>query len=79
LYFILLVVFLALIVGPIVAGKNILSKSLTDQIPQKLFQPIHQNNNDTQNRTETGTGAKSAALASATATATLGSRQIRLF
>jgi len=79
LYFVLLVLFLALIVGPIVAGKNVLSDSLIDQIPQNLFQPINQNHNDTRNRTETGTGAKGTNGAQATASATGLSRQIKLF
>jgi 1,3-beta-glucan synthase len=69
LYFALLVLFLALLIGPIVASSHILSASLESKIPLFLFQPIGQNNNDTYNFTETGTGAVSgAALASATAT-----------
>jgi len=76
LYFVLLVLFLALVVGPIVAGKHILSDSLIKNIPANLFQPMGQNNNDTRNRTETGTGLKAGASASATGT---GSAKIRLF
>ena len=70
LYFVLLVVFLALLVGPIVAGKMILEN--TDSFtknPQDLFdlfQPIGQNNNDTRGYTETGTGAGGRSRASAT-------------
>lgn len=81
LYFVLLVLFLALIVGPIVAGKNILSESLINQIPQELFQPINQNNNDTRNRNETGTGAKgtNGAQATASASSTDFARLIKLF
>ena len=75
LYFALLVLFLALIVGPIVAGKNVLTASLIGDIPFQLFQPINQNNNDTRNRTETGTGA----VSSATATATNAARAIKLY
>jgi 1,3-beta-glucan synthase len=67
LYFVLLVLFLALVVGPIVAGKNVLTNSLIKNIPQELFQPIGQNNNDTRGRNETGTGAKATNGASATA------------
>lgn len=77
LYFILLIVFLALLIGPIVAGSNIISASLVKDIPLELYQPVGLNNNDTRNRTETGTGALSAA-ASATASST-GSKMIRLF
>lgn len=66
MYFILLVLFLALIVGPIVAGKNVLTDSLISNIPQELFQPIGQNNNDTRGRNETGTGAKATNGAAAT-------------
>ncbi|KAM3088935.1 1,3-beta-D-glucan synthase [Clarireedia jacksonii] len=76
LYFVMLIVFLALLVGPLVAGKMILTDSLINSIPMKLMQPIHQNNNDTLNRTETGTGAVSGALASATST---GAAKVRLF
>jgi 1,3-beta-glucan synthase len=54
LYFVLLVVFLALIVGPIVAGKQIPSSTFKD-VPMNLMQPAHQNNDDTRGRTETGT------------------------
>jgi 1,3-beta-glucan synthase len=79
LYFLLLVIFVALIVGPIVAGKNILTESLLNQqILQDLFQPINQDNNDTLGFNETGTAAKSNIQAKASATNTRGSRMIRL-
>jgi 1,3-beta-glucan synthase len=78
LYFVLLVVFLALLVGPIVAGSNIISASLVKQIPLNLYQPVGLNNNDTRNRNETGTGAVSNG-ASATASSTSGAKMIRLF
>ena len=77
LYFIMLVVFLALIVGPIVAGNKLLSPSLTDKIPFQMFQPINQNNNDTQGRNETGTGAPGRAASSTAASAT--GAKVRLF
>jgi 1,3-beta-glucan synthase len=54
LYFVLLVVFLALIVGPIVAGKHIPASTFKD-VPMNLMQPAHQDNDDTRGRTETGT------------------------
>ncbi|KAF3047491.1 1,3-beta-D-glucan synthase [Didymella heteroderae] len=44
LYFVLLVVFLALIVGPIVAGKQI---KLSVDLPMELLQPTGYSNNDT--------------------------------
>lgn len=44
LYFVLLVVFLALIVGPIVAGKQI---KLNVSLPMELLQPTGYSNNDT--------------------------------
>ena len=50
LYFVLLVVFLAIIVGPIVAGKQL---KLDVTIPMELLQPTGFSNNDT---TDTPTG-----------------------
>lgn len=44
LYFVLLVVFLAIIVGPIVAGKQI---DLKPNLPMQLLQPTGFSNNDT--------------------------------
>lgn len=44
LYFVLLVVFLALIVGPIVAGKQI---KFSLDLPMELMQPTGYSNNDT--------------------------------
>lgn len=81
LYFVMLVVALALLVGPLVAGSQIISgtSSLTKD-PSSTFylvQPIGLNNNDTRGRNETGTGAASnGATASSTSTATA---KIRLF
>jgi len=75
LYFVMLIIFLALIVGPIVAGKQLISSSLINSIPLNLYQPTGQNNNDTRNATMTGTGLISGAAAtSASATA-----KVRLF
>lgn len=57
LYFVMLVVFLALIVGPIVAGrflpKDLLKGSILDEFA--LQQPTGQNNDDTRGREPTGT------------------------
>jgi 1,3-beta-glucan synthase len=80
LYFVMFVVALALLVGPIVAGTQILSgaKSLTDNPSgtMYLYQPIGLNNNDTRNRNETGTGAISGASSTASSSATA---KVRLF
>ncbi len=58
LYFTLLVVFVGMIVGPAVAGKNIpdsVENSLSG-FGMKLFQPVDQDNDDTMGEDETGTG-----------------------
>jgi 1,3-beta-glucan synthase len=47
----MLVVFVALIVGPVVAKRFI---SIPKGIPMDLLQPTGQNNNDTLGRTQTG-------------------------
>jgi 1,3-beta-glucan synthase len=88
LYFVMLVVFLALIVGPIVAQSEItkaaVSLTKNPSSTMYLFQPVGLNNNDTQGRNETGTGAASY-LATATdgstasSSATGAARMIRLF
>jgi 1,3-beta-glucan synthase len=78
LYFALLILFLALLIGPIVAGSNVLSASLIKDIPLELYQPVGLNNNDTRNRTQTGTGAVSNG-ASSTAVASATPKMIKLF
>jgi len=77
LYFILLIVGLALIVGPIVAGKMILTPGLTKQIPMNLYQPNDLNNNNTLGRNETGTGAGASGGAAQTSSGS--SAKVRLF
>ncbi|KAI9844455.1 MAG: 1,3-beta-D-glucan synthase [Sclerophora amabilis] len=67
LYFVMFVLFLALIAGPIVVGGQIDSKSLPD-IPQDLMQPNKQDNNDT------GSGSGGADETSSASTA-----KVRLF
>ncbi len=57
LYFVLLVVFVALIVGPIVAGKQIPKSVLSSLTSTNLIQPTGLNNDDTLSRTQTGTGS----------------------
>lgn len=58
LYFVLLVLFVGLIVGPIVAGKYIPTNML-DSLQFPLVQPTEYSNDDTQGSTLTGTGAAS--------------------
>jgi 1,3-beta-glucan synthase len=79
MYFVMLVIFLALIVGPIVAGSGIIPSSLSSkQIAQMyLFQPHNLSNNDTRGTLATGTGNSSGAAKQTTAS-TAGSR-VRLF
>ena len=48
----MLVIFVALIVGPVVARRFL---SIPSGIPMDLLQPTGQNNNDTLGRTQTGT------------------------
>lgn len=74
----MLILFIALIAGPIVAGSKILTPNLEKIIPKGLLQPVGQNNNDTNNYTETGTGAKSGVSASAMS-ASSGNAKVRLF
>lgn len=60
LYFVLAIVFIALIVGPIFAAKSIpdsLNKSLSNIAGFRLLQPNHQNNDNTNGTQQTGTGA----------------------
>jgi 1,3-beta-glucan synthase len=78
LYFVLLIVALALIVGPIVAGKQVLTDSLIKSIPMDLYQPNDLNNNDTRGRNATGTGAKSSDGSDAAQTSGAGAK-VRLF
>jgi len=77
LYFVILIVFLALLIGPIVAGKFITNLTKGLNIPMHLLQPTNQSNNDT-GGPATGTGANSAA-ASASATASTVARLVKLF
>ena len=64
LYFFMFVIFMALIIGPIVAGKYFGSLS----IPLELLQPTGLNNNDTSN-VVTGSALNGLGGASASATA----------
>ena len=64
LYFAMLILFLALIIGPIVAGKFL--TNIAKSIPMDLYQPSGQDNNDTGGP---ATGTRSAAAAAATSAA----------
>jgi len=68
LYFIMLIIFVALIVGPIVAGKFF---GKLPKIPMDLLQPTGQNNNDTSN-SQTGTGLPAGAAAATTSAFSFG-------
>lgn len=76
------VVFLALAIGPVVAGTKINNflDGIKSPILTKLLQPTNQNNNDTRNETATGTGAVAAATSGgAAATGTGQARIVKLF
>lgn len=72
LYFALFVIFLALIVGPIVAGPKIPKLSLGGGLVGDLVQPVGQNNNDTVS-SYTGSGGNVGGAGGTPATATDGS------
>lgn len=60
LYFLLFIVFMALLIGPSFAGKAIPLDNIKGSLPDMvklLFQPTGLNNNDTIGTTETGRGA----------------------
>jgi 1,3-beta-glucan synthase len=78
LYFSMVVLFVVLIAGPIIAGSHIPS-SLTSSIPMDLYQPTGQDNDNTLNETETGTGAASyhGIAATGTASSTKSSNKFR--
>lgn len=78
LYFTLFIVFMALMIGPAVAGKYIpVDKFLGSFTSGDMYlvQPNNLINNNTLNTTETGTGAPSRA----TASSTRGADRVRLF
>jgi 1,3-beta-glucan synthase len=77
LYFVMLVVFLALVVGPIVASPQITSSTKSLNLPMQLLQPVGLKNNDTLNDTQTGTGAPG--RAASTGASTSATAKVRLF
>jgi 1,3-beta-glucan synthase len=81
MYFLMLIIFIALLVGPIFIGK-IKTLNIAKSLPAvaKYIQPTGLNNNDTTNRNETGTGCKTCSTAANTAASTSGvSNRVRLF
>lgn len=72
LYFVMFVVFLALVVGPTVGGSKISGIVKPSSLPFNLMQPTGQNNNDT------GANATTTS-ASATASGTSGAKLVKLF
>src|SRR5438045_6961161 len=60
LYFLMLILFIALIAGPVIAGKFLTS---LPQIPMNLQQPVKQDNNDTVGRPMTGLSGNGGAAA----------------
>ncbi len=83
LYFVLLVIFLALAVAPGVIGKKVLGDTIFDAIGKgdgvaglRLLQPWGLDNNNTEGKTETGTKANGG---DASATSTDDSSKLRLF
>ncbi len=57
LYFVMLVLFVGLVVGPIVAGKKIPASVTNSLKSTNLVQPTNLDNDDTDGHTQTGTGA----------------------
>lgn len=71
LYFVMLVVFVGLIVGPVFAGSKV-GPTLDQMLPSNfkgLAQPVNLSNNDTRGETQTGTAIQ-AATGAATGAAT---------
>jgi 1,3-beta-glucan synthase len=92
LYFVMLIVFIGLIVGPLVAGKNIPTKDISNSLKGPLaglVQPVGLNNDDTLGQTETGvkapgytgagTSTRTTAVAQSSAAATTAGNKIRFF
>lgn len=89
LYFVMLVIFVALIAGPLVAGKKIPSSAFTALKQYALVQPTGLNNDDTIGSVQTGTGAanytgwgthtRTSSGSDAGVTTSAGNAKIRLF
>lgn len=79
LYFVMLVVFLALVAGPIIASKEITSATKSLSVPQYLLQPVGLDNNDTTGTNQTGTGAPGGGGAAKTTGGSAATGVVRLF
>jgi 1,3-beta-glucan synthase len=85
LYFVMLVVFVGLIVGPIVAGTQITNGTSSifknPSSTMYLLQPVGLNNNDTRGTNETGTGApgRAGATGASTSSGSAATGKVRLF
>jgi len=69
LYFVLFVIFLALVVGPVIAGPKIKIQTPDNALLQQLMQPTGFNNNDTIS-SQTGTALQAGATATDGSSAT---------
>lgn len=78
LYFVMLVIFVALIVGPLVAGKNLHFSGLPPIGGGSLVQPTGLNHNDTSG-SMTGTGALGGAEPTDASATTAAARMFRNF
>jgi len=76
LYFFMLIVFLVLIIGPAVAGPQLISLTKSITIPMNLLQPSNQTNNDTGGPE---TGASGDATGSGVAATSTAAARVRLF
>jgi 1,3-beta-glucan synthase len=61
LYFFMLIVFVLIVAGPLVAHRFVDTSSIGSSIPMNLLQPTQFDNNDTRGELHTGTGAPGAA------------------
>jgi 1,3-beta-glucan synthase len=62
LYFVLFVIFLALIIGPLIAGPKVNFAAPSNALLDQLIQPVGYNNNDTIS-SQTGTAVNGGATA----------------
>jgi 1,3-beta-glucan synthase len=87
LYFVMLVIFVALIAGPIAAGKYVPSSLTSSLKSTNLVQPTGEDNDDTKGSQMTGTGAanytgvytRTATMASTTSSSTSAAAKLLLY
>jgi 1,3-beta-glucan synthase len=77
LYFVMLVLFLALVAGPIIASPEITKSTKNLSVPLQLLQPVGLDNNDTRGTTQTGTALD--AVAATTTAGSAATAKVRLF